>query len=137
MHVAHTNVTAIRINRLVHCDMYRQPYRHELANGMYFLRRSIVSERGHARDVGERCQIERIGEAGMCLAFADQSATFDKSETFAFDGIAERMAKEGHRGSIESYLLHPIGQYTTRTYNKGLVRNTRVSVTGLPTKENH
>ena len=32
--------------------------------------------------------------------------------------------------------MQPVGQYVIRAYNKGLVRNTRVSLVGLPTEEN-
>ena len=43
-HISYRNMTAIRINRLVHCDMYKQPYVHELFDGTHFLVRSVISD---------------------------------------------------------------------------------------------
>ena len=132
-HISHTNVTAIRLNRLVHSTMYRQPYRHELHDGTHFLRRSIVSDLGRTFDVGQRCRIVSIEDAAMCLEFAG------KSETFRLDGMDRRMTLDGHLTKKDkhlTYFLQPVGQYVIRAYNKGLVRNTRVSMVGLPTEEN-
>ena len=46
------------------------------------------------------------------------------------------MAKEGNRRCVKDFLLHAVGQYTIRAYNQGLVRNTLVSLTEMPSTAN-
>jgi hypothetical protein len=131
-HISYRNMTAIRINRLVHCDMYKQPYVHEVFDGTHFLVRSIMADGGRKCEVGERCTIEHLNDATMSLKFS-KSGTI---ETFALEGMAERMIRDGHRGTVKDYLLFAVGQYMIRVYQKGLTRNTLVGITGLPSEEN-
>ena len=131
-HICFTNAASIEINELVHCKMYRQPYRHEVADGTMFLRRSIKSDTGRICDVGLRCKVLHHDEAGMRLRFEDETEAEFKFE----ERTRDRMASDGHRWSVHDYFLHPVGVYVVRSYQMGLTRNTRVRLVALPTEEN-
>ena len=136
-HISHRNVTAIRTNRLVHCKMHRQPYRHEVFDdGTHFLRRSIVSDFGNQREVGERCRIASFLEDGMRLEFAERTETFSFDGSDRADDPRRAPCQEGQMSDIPVAARRTVRQYVIRAYNKGLVRSTRVNLVGLPTAEN-
>ena len=59
-HICYFNWRAMRLNKLVHCGIYRQPYKHELAtDGIYFLKREVVMGSGRTYPIGTRIWLLR------------------------------------------------------------------------------
>ena len=56
-HIAFFNERAIRLNYVVHRNMYKQPYTHEVANDTYFLKRDLTAVSGKEFRIGEGCKV--------------------------------------------------------------------------------
>ena len=129
-HISPFNRMAIRLNKLVHCGIYRQPYKFEVADGTYFLRRDTTMKSGKLYRTGERCRIRAIDAAGFHLTFEQEE------ETVSCHTIQRMIAANRYRDTdMKGFLIQPIGEYVLRAYNKGLIRNTSVFLTVMPTKQ--
>ena len=128
-HICYLNCGAIRLNKLVHCGIYKQQYKFEVADGTHILRKNVVAQSKNNYFVGRRCRVVEETETSLRLSFLHPSGS---STEDAISKIAIRSLSGYSGGSLVNFLLQPVGEYVLREYNKGLVRNTSIFLSTLP-----
>ena len=124
MHISYFNRIAIRLNTLVHCDMFDQPYKMELSDGTLFFRNDTVGVSGRMYRRGVRCMMR-------CVApeVEDDRIHITIMNTETGLALCDDIVPKDTQ-------LQPIGEYVMRSFNIGLTRNTSLRLTELPTEQN-
>ena len=146
-HIPYTNGASMRLNKMVHCGIYKQPYKFELAtDGIYFLKRPMTLGSGRKYPIGTRVRFAAVGEpaaeGGTAAEGEPAAAEGEPAAKGGFEQVAilnkdtnavvgEDTIANGDKGDLQR-----VGVYVLRSYMIGLVRNCLVYLTELPTKEN-
>jgi hypothetical protein len=139
-HIPYFNGNSMRLNKMVHCGIYKQPYKFELfTDGIYFLKRPMVLGSGRKYPIGTRVRFAAVcepaaeggtaadGEPAAKAGF-EQVAILNKDTNAV---VGEDTIANGDKGDLQR-----VGVYVMRTYMIDLVRNCPVYLTELPTNEN-
>ena len=138
-HICYFNWRAMRLNKLVHCGIYRQPYKHELAtDGIYFLKREVVMGSGRTYPIGTRIWLMR-GQTATATAY-DTAAVVGVVAGFEqvaiLDANTNAVLGEDTIANGDKADLRRIGEYVLRVFNTGLTRNCSVYLSEMPTTQN-
>ena len=133
-HICYFNWRAMRLNKLVHCGIYRQPYKHELATeGIYFLKKELVMGSGRTYPIGTRIRLMRGQTA---TADGEPAAKAGFEQVAILDTNTNAVVGEDTIANGDKADLRRIGEYVLRVFNTGLTRNCSVYLSEMPTKQN-
>jgi len=129
-HIPYLNRESMRLNKMVHCGIYKQPYKFELfTDGIYFLKRPMVLGSGRKYPIGTRVRFAAVGEPAAAAKVGFEQVAILNKDTNAV--VGEDTIANGDKGDLQR-----VGVYVMRTYIPDLVRNCPVYLTELPTNEN-
>jgi hypothetical protein len=128
-HIPYFNGNSMRLNKMVHCGIYKQPYKFELfTDSIYFLKRPMTLGSGRKYPIGTRVRFAAVGDTAAAKTGFEQVAILNKDTNAV---VGEDTIANGDKDDLQR-----VGVYVLRSYIPDLVRNCPVYLTELPTNEN-